>query len=454
MANFYSFYPPAGSGVANPSVGVNGAVAPTSSTEVGGINPSGNLQPLQTDAAGALIVTPAVGSVQHVIVDSSALPTDAATSANQTSQITQETAIAASVASIDGKTVHVDTGNVTVVSSTLPTGASTSALQTTGNTSLSSIDGKLNSLGQKTMAASVPVVIASDQSAVPVSGTVTTSDPANGTPGTAAPAQATQVGGTDGTNLRALKTNAAGNLMVDASVAVINNNVTSVAGTAVTAGNGTAGAGSQRVVIASDNTAFTVNVGTSGLPTGAATEATLAKLPLAQGSTTSGQSGTLTQGAVTTAAPTYTTGQTSPLSLTTTGALRTDASGSTQPVSGTVAATQSGTWTVQPGNTANTTPWLVKEVTSATATNSNVSGSATSVTLLASNANRLGATIYNDSTAILYVNLAGNAASITNYTVQLVSGAYYELPTPHLYTGAITGIWASATGAARVTELP
>ena len=31
----------------------------------------------------------------------------------------------------------------------------------------------------------------------------------------------------------------------------------------------------------------------------------------------------------------------------------------TQPVSGTVAATQSGTWTVQPGNTPNTTPWLV-----------------------------------------------------------------------------------------------
>jgi hypothetical protein len=30
----------------------------------------------------------------------------------------------------------------------------------------------------------------------------------------------------------------------------------------------------------------------------------------------------------------------------------------TQPVSGTVAATQSGTWTMQPGNTANTTPWV------------------------------------------------------------------------------------------------
>jgi hypothetical protein len=34
-------------------------------------------------------------------------------------------------------------------------------------------------------------------------------------------------------------------------------------------------------------------------------------------------------------------------------------SGQAVPVSGTVAATQSGTWTVQPGNTANTTAWLV-----------------------------------------------------------------------------------------------
>lgn len=51
----------------------------------------------------------------------------------------------------------------------LPAGAATAARQDTGNTSLSSIDGKLNSLGQKTMAASVPVVISSNQSAVPAS---------------------------------------------------------------------------------------------------------------------------------------------------------------------------------------------------------------------------------------------------------------------------------------------
>ncbi len=51
----------------------------------------------------------------------------------------------------------------------LPTGAATSALQTAGNASLASIDGKLNSLGQKTLANSVPVAIASDQTAFPVS---------------------------------------------------------------------------------------------------------------------------------------------------------------------------------------------------------------------------------------------------------------------------------------------
>lgn len=72
--------------------------------------------------------------------------------------------------------------------------------------------------------------------------------------------------------------------------------------------------------------------GTVSLPTGAATSANQ-PTNAAQGSTTSGQTGNLVQGAVTTAAPTYTTAQTSPLSLTTAGALRTDASATTQPVS-------------------------------------------------------------------------------------------------------------------------
>lgn len=60
---------------------------------------------------------------------------------------------------------------VSLASCPLPTGAATSAAQTTGNTSLGNIDTKTPALGQATMANSRPVVIASNQSAVPVSGT-------------------------------------------------------------------------------------------------------------------------------------------------------------------------------------------------------------------------------------------------------------------------------------------
>lgn len=73
-------------------------------------------------------------------------------------------------------------------------------------------------------------------------------------------------------------------------------------------------------------------------PTGTNLHAVIDNFPadadaLAQGSTTSGQLGSLTLAAVTTAAPSYTTAQTSPLSLTLAGALRVDGSAVTQPIS-------------------------------------------------------------------------------------------------------------------------
>ena len=91
-----------------------------------------------------------------------------------------------------------------------------------------------------------------------------------------------------------------------------------------------------------------------------------------------------------------------------------------------------------------------KEIRSATPTQTSVASSASSVSLLASNSNRLGATFYNDSTAVLYLKL-GATASATSYSVQIVSNGYYEVPFG--YTGAIDGIWASANGNARITEL-
>jgi hypothetical protein len=75
-----------------------------------------------------------------------------------------------------------------------------------------------------------------------------------------------------------------------------------------------------------------VNLNTSAL----ALDTSVNGILLSQGSTTSGQFGPLIQGAVTTSAPTYVTGKTDPLSLTTAGALRIDGSGTTQPISGTV----------------------------------------------------------------------------------------------------------------------
>jgi hypothetical protein len=192
-------------------------------------------------------------------------------------------------------------------------------------------------------------------------------------------------------------------------------NVSQINGVTPLMGNGVTGTGSQRVTIASDNTAFSVNAAQSGTWTvqpgntanttawkvdgsavtqpvsgtvtanigssgSLALDASVSGLEVSQGSTTSGQKGVLIQGAVTTAAPTDTTAQTAPVSLTTSGAVRTDETSiaGTATLTGngttgagsqrvtiasdntafTVNAAESGTWTVQPGNTPNSTPWL------------------------------------------------------------------------------------------------
>ncbi len=160
-----------------------------------------------------------------------------------------------------------------------------------------------------------------------------------------------------------------------------------------------------------------------------AADATLAKLTVAQNAALGSNTQALIGGSVTTAAPSYTTGNIQPLSLTTAGLLRVDGSGVTQPVSGTV----------------NNIPQ-----TSATGTLSSVAGSAVSVTLLASNASRKGAFIYNDSTSTLFLALSATA-STTSYTAQVPSQSLLELS--FLYTGVISGIWSLAVGNARITEM-
>lgn len=153
-------------------------------------------------------------------------------------------------------------------------------------------------------------------------------------------------------------------------------------------------------------------------------------------------------------------------------------------VTGTVAATQSGTWVlgansgvdigdvtinnaagasavnIQDGGNTITVDGTVavsgtvttSETNATTGTRSSVNDVASDVQLLASNASRRVATIFNDSTEILYLALGAAAASLTDYTAQLFPRGYFE--TPYRYTGEIRGIWANnASGAARITEL-
>lgn len=103
MGTFYAQYPASASAGANPSVGPTGAPAPTEATEIAGVTTGGVLVPVSVDSTGAINVniSSEPGAPFHVIVDSSALPTGASTSANQTSEITQLTAINASTAALN-----------------------------------------------------------------------------------------------------------------------------------------------------------------------------------------------------------------------------------------------------------------------------------------------------------------------------------------------------------------
>lgn len=160
-----------------------------------------------TDNGGSLTVDGTVAATQSGtwdvgdITGTVSLPTGAATSANQTTMIGHLEDIEAAVEGtltvtadsegltgvavpatatlvggkslVGGELTALQTDGsgrlqVAVIANVLASGASTSALQTTGNTSLSSIDTKTLAAGQATMAASSPVVIASNQTAIPI----------------------------------------------------------------------------------------------------------------------------------------------------------------------------------------------------------------------------------------------------------------------------------------------
>jgi hypothetical protein len=92
----------------------------------------------------------------------------------------------------------------------------------------------------------------------------------------------------------------------------------------------------------------------------------------------------------------------------------------------------------------------VSTTPSQSATLANVASSASSVTVFAASGTVKARTVFNDSTAVLYLKF-GATASTSSYTVQMAAGAYYEFPQP-VYGGLVDGIWAAANGNARVTS--
>ena len=86
-----------------------------------------------------------------------------------------------------------------------------------------------------------------------------------------------------------------------------------------------------------------------------------------------------------------------------------------------------------------------------TPTTTSVASSATSVTILASNANRRGISIANDSTAVLRLSYA-TPATAANAFIVMQPGSFLWLDQQLMITSTIYGIWAAANGTAQVTE--
>lgn len=408
----------------NPSVSTTGAAVPGSATLIGGTDGTNLIAPYvittTPDAGDPGLVVRVVGGISGGgsggAVTQGSTPWLVASSDAGILPVTVENTV-----TVTGTVAATQSGtwNVNNVSGTvsLPTGASTSALQTTGNTSLSSIDGKTPALGQTTMAGSVPVAIASNQSAVPVSGTVTATGTVTANQGTpASTANRWPVQMTDGTDLA--QVSAAGAVLVDGSATTqpVSGTVTANAGTGT----------------------FAVSAASLPLPSGAAT---------ASNQTTLGAQTTRINDGTDTAL------------ITAAGALVVDGSGSTQPVSGTVTANAgTGTFTVGQATAAN----LRAQTSAEGATGSAVPANATHIgardtagtlrPVLATDVDTSGSAIY--AQGVVLVGPSFGAPLTSSIEATAIPGTQSGLVTREVKKTATSVVGTSVTCATTATAAP
>jgi hypothetical protein len=234
-----------------------------------------------------------------------------------------------------------------------------------------------NPNGSTTSANSAPVVIATDQVAIPitdnggsvtvdgtvgVSGTVTVSGTitANVGTGTQPVSGTVEIGATslsalesitvqNGAGASAVNIQDGGNsITIDGSVSVSNFPATQPVSGTVTAnaGTGTMNVSVQNASIpVTDNGGSLTIDGTVTANAGTGTFATSDANAVSQSTATAAQKGYLSLAGATATLPTYTAGNTNAMTMTTTGLLRVDGSNVTQPISGTVTA-NAGTGTM------------------------------------------------------------------------------------------------------------
>lgn len=95
--------------------------------------------------------------------------------------------------------------------------------------------------------------------------------------------------------------------------------------------------------------------------------------------------------------------------------------------------------------------YLGKSIRAEVATVTKIDASQSNTTLLVVNGDRKMATIYNNSTATLFIKY-GATASATSFSLKIGAGDYLEFPYP-CYTGQIDGFWDALNGNAMITEI-
>lgn len=323
----------------NASIGLNGSAIPTSSTQTGGSDGT-NLQAFRVFDVDSGAGTQYVQGI-NLRLSASGGSVEFGTNTNP----------------IRIDPTGTTTQPISAASLPLPTGAAT---ETTLSTRLAdaTFTARINTLGQKTSANSTPVVIASDQSAIPVSqsGSWTVTSNIGTTNGLALDTTLAKLTIAQSTALGANTQAMVGGSVTTAAPTYTTGNINPLSLTTAGAlridGSGTTQPVSGTVTAAQ---ATAANLNATVVQGTAANLRSQTASESATGATTPALAG-LSGGTVTTAAPTYTTGNLGALSLTTAGSLRIDGSGVTQPVSGTITANAgTGNFTVVGTATDNTT---------------------------------------------------------------------------------------------------